>query len=313
MGDYGVSVPTNVRALSPVDLHSITNNQSLFQNSGEFRFDPNNMHHHDESNGIVNGINGGINGVHLNTEHGLTEKFIPKSPEVISLDEKHHTDSSDVNSVAVSLTQLGLTENNTNINNSIPTTLPSPSLWPGSNAGPSADDTCVNGMPGMNGGAITFQNFSQAPGTMLTPGLGLGPNDAQQQRRPITGQQGQAGNGIRPQQMFMNSSNKSYPAWSSAQQQQQAHGVWNPNMSPWNTQRRGLSQNVNPIGAPKKVPNSYILSPSKFRHNQFPGQMPMGGKQGLDALQGLSNEKDVSIYALYAVCVNTSMTVVKTS
>ena len=284
MGDYGVSVSSNIRSLSPVDLQSLNNhqNQSLFQNCGDF-INPTMQHHHPvESIGIVNGS---INGVHTATDNkpGIHDKFVIKNSKILSVEDKN-TNSSDVNSVAVSLTQLGLTENNTNINLSIPNTLPSPSLWSGSRNAPTADETCVNGIPGMNGGAITFQNFSSAPGTLVTPSLGMGPGDTHH-RRPITGQ---SGNGIRPQQqIFMNSSNKSYPAWSPAQQQ--THGVWNPNMSPWNTQHQALSQNVNPIGAPKKAPNSYIMSPSKFRQNQFPGQMPMEGNQGL------LNEKDVRI------------------
>ena len=116
MGDYGVGLASQVRSLSPVDLNVLSNNQSLFP-PGRGEIDPVNiMHqvHDDHHNGI--GMNGGINGVHLNTDNhsSLTDTFMQKKSEIICLDDKQ-SNSNDVNSVAVSLTQLGLSENNVNV------------------------------------------------------------------------------------------------------------------------------------------------------------------------------------------------------
>ena len=305
MGDYGIGLQANVRALSPVDFNQLTNNQSLFSPDPKMQ---------DETLAVKQ--NGDTS-----DQQALEDALKLKGQQPhqngddkVGLGQKNGTvDQNVVNSVANSLNQLGLSSGEP----AASTSTPGGNFW----STATADDTFIQGFQTLNG-AVTFQNFPPAPIFNNMAGLqqqqqqqqqhpGSGLNLQQQQaaqRRAITGQIGtqQAHNfplqrGMQSQNVFLNNS-KTYPTWSSAPQ----GSSWSQNIpNPWANMQgtRRTVPNLNPIGAPVKKAHSQqgqmnsamLISPSKFRRStSFPGQMQhtdMGNKPSLD-FPGYENQRE---------------------
>ena len=299
MGEYGLNLNCNDRALSPVDFNQLTNNQSLFS-PDPLALQPSSTMQdetlHDKT--AVKQQQLSPAGQEKSSEQDLQDPVMRKvkaEQENGIHEEKVHAHSNDsMNSVITSLNQLGLSEANAVVNSS----LAPPNYW---SAGTNTvtDDAFIQSFQPVNG-AVTFStNFAPPPSglfnTNMTPQMGMNLPQAQQQqqqaqqhRRAITGQQAFAGQRHhQSNQLFLQNNTKTYPTWSSAQQQQ--HSAWSQQQNqntvpPWgNIQQRRTVPNLNPIGAPvKKVhPNvnhpmnhSMVISPSKFRRSaSYPTQM----------------------------------------
>ncbi len=308
MGDYGLGLQSNVRALSPVDFNQLTNNHSLFSPDPKMQ---------DETLAVKqNGETSSDQQQAL--EDALKLKSHAAQQQQNGDDKVGHgygqnhqrngsVDQNVVNSVANSLNQLGLSSAGE----------PAASTTGGNFwSTATADDTFIQGFQTLNG-AVTFQNFPPAPifnnigmqqqGHQHGNGLNLQQQQAAQ-RRAITGQMNSHSQnahnfplGQRGQSQNMYS--KTYPTWSSAPQ----GSSWSQNQipNPWaNLQgNRRSVPNLNPIGAPVKKPNSpqsqmnsaMLISPSKFRRStSFPGQMQhsnMDNKPSMD-FPGLGDHRD---------------------
>ena len=313
MGDYGLGLNSNVRALSPVDFNQLTNNQSLFSpepiphNSNnhhqnytmqdETLVDKNGVKQHQISSNNTDNSSDQNHDVDINRK----SKNDGSSP---SFDDKKNVDA--VSSVTTSLSQLGLSSDP---NGAVISSLASaPNFW----STATADDTFIQGFP-VNG-TVTFQNFPPAHNQLYNSNMApqIGISMAQQQpppqtqRRAITAHHNFPQSQRQQQNMYLN--NKSYPQWSSAPQQQQSS--WSQQtqntLSPWaniQQQQRRSVPNLNPIGAPMKKPpthhpmnSSMMISPSKFRRStSYPGhlQAAIGTKPGLD-IAGLDDHRDAN-------------------
>lgn len=312
MGDYGLGLQANVRALSPVDFNQLTNNQSLFSPDPKMQ---------DETLAVKQ--NGESTSSQSDQQQQALEDALKlkgaqphqNGDDKVGLGQKNGTvDQNVVNSVANSLNQLGLSSGEP----AASTSTPGGNFW----STATADDTFIQGFQTLNG-AVTFQNFPPAPIFNNMAGLqqqqqpqqhhhSSGLNLHQQaaaQRRAITGQMGnpqQAHNfphqrGMQSQNMYLNNS-KTYPTWSSAPQ----GSSWSQNIpNPWANMQgtRRTVPNLNPIGAPVKKAQSQqgqmnsamLISPSKFRRStSFPGQRQhsdMGNQPSLD-YAGYENQRD---------------------
>ncbi|XP_074642587.1 cytoplasmic polyadenylation element-binding protein 3-like isoform X2 [Tubulanus polymorphus] len=313
MGDYGLGLNSNVRALSPVDFNQLTNNQSLFA--------PDILSNHHSSSSISS--SGSTNIINTSTTSTMQDETLASAmpmkkqgspqpqqqgqpaaqqspngdahPEQnsedllirksVSQNDEYVPDDRKIDAVTSPL-QLGLSAepNNTMLNS-----IAAPSFW----STATADDTFIQGFPAaMNG--VTFQNFPPTHNALFNanmagPQIGAvnAPQQQAPQRRAITGQHTAGFPPNMPQRqqqsnLFYNSS-KTYPTWSSAPQQSATWtGPQSQQMSPWGSmqQQRRSVPNMNPIGAQLQQqkknmgPSSVVISPSKFRRStSFPGQM----------------------------------------
>ena len=295
MGDYGFGLNTNDRALSPVDLNQLSNNQSLFSPEP---LPTNTINMQDETLAEKSAVKqqqlSSPNPDHSTDESlddSVTRKVNAEQNGRMAEDNRRVNMNDSVNSVITSLNQLGLSEPNSAVINLTNT----PSFW----STAAADDAFISEFQGMNG-TVAFQNFPPATNalfnTSLTapPQLGLGmpprqqqPPPPPQQRRAITGhhhhnfQQRQ-----HHSNMFLNNT-KAYPTWSSAPHQQSWAQQNQAGLNPWGNmqqQNRRSVPNLNPIGAPGgKKPfgqhpsvNSAMMVPqhSKYRRSSsYPGHM----------------------------------------
>ena len=335
MGDYSVNINANVRALSPVDFDQLANNQSLFspEHSPRDTMQDETLLEKSSVNNAKQqqlSSNNGPSG-----DHNINDSIVgkPKSEEndVSSEDKKNDL----INSVASSLNQLGLSDtNHANGSNGTPVTSSlggvgaTPSFW----SAATADDTFLQGFQTLNGvnGGLPYQNFSPNPNALfnanMPPQMGMNqmnvPPQQSSQRRAITGQhnvnfpQAQQQQQRQHQQtsLYMNNTNKTYPTWSSATQQNSWSQQGQTPMSPWNNiqqqQRRTGVPNMNPIGAQvrknlQSMNSSFGISPTKFnrRTTGFPGHMPppMGNKPGLDISNFEDNRDMGSLFGVQQV------------
>ncbi|XP_064630693.1 cytoplasmic polyadenylation element-binding protein 2-like isoform X2 [Lineus longissimus] len=308
MGDYGLGLNSNARALSPVDFNQLSNNQSLFSpeilppHTASTMQDetlcavkqkqPSPQPQQHQPNLQLSPNLGDPNSSQDPDEAFRKGKVEGSSPA--PEDRKNH------DGIVSSPLDLGLSDpgNNSMGMNSLAS---GPNFW----STGTADDTFIQGFPAMNGhGTVTFQNFPPAANPLFntnpTPQLqssmsNFGPqqhqqsaqhsHQSQQQRRAITGQHNfqQLQQQQRQQQsnLFYNST-KTYPTWSSAPQQ----SSWSSShqnqttINPWGSiqqQRRpgSVPNHVGPIGAQiqqkKNMNSSVLISPSKFRRStSFP-------------------------------------------
>ncbi|KAK3610414.1 hypothetical protein CHS0354_016593 [Potamilus streckersoni] len=281
MGDYGLGIHANIRALSPIDLNQFVNNQSLFSPDSS----PRTMQ--DET---------------------LLEKSASKQQQQTAGQEliqysvtEHNGDNSMIKNGKLNISNSGQDDKKSesvssalqlDASTTLLTSLASaPSFWAPPISG-AADDTFLQGFQSLNG-TVTFQQFPPSQNTVFTPGMSThmaNMNIPHQppQRRAITAQHNfpQRPAGPPQQQGLVMNTSKSYPTWSSAHQNQ------TQTLSPWTNfhqqqqqqyQRRSVpNMNLNPMAhAVKKTsfPHQFnqsmsIIAPSKFRRStSFPGQM----------------------------------------
>ena len=307
MGDYGFGLNTNDRALSPVDLNQLTNNQSLFSPEP---LPTNTINMQDETLAEKSAVKQQQLSS-PNPDHGTDTALDDSLARKVNAEQQNGRMSEDkgkpnmnesVNSVITSLNQLGLSEPSTAVNNLTNT----PSFW----STAATDDAFISEFQGMNG-TVAFQNFPPATNalfnTSLTAppqlGLGMPPRQQQpppqQQRRAITGHHHNFQQRQHHSNIFLNNT-KAYPTWSSAPHQQSWAQQNQAGLNPWGNmqqQNRRSVPNLNPIGAPGKKPfgprpsvNSAMLVPqhSKYRRSSsYPGHMQqqqpvIGTKMPLD-------------------------------
>ncbi|KAK2162807.1 hypothetical protein LSH36_91g04005 [Paralvinella palmiformis] len=332
MGDYGLELNSNDRALSPVDFSQLSS-QSMF--SAEPLDLPPTQHPTMQDDTLLEkpAVKQQISSnpeSPPSPDQCSDDSILRKAPK--SVTEKQHNgtqnkpeprkgnshtlsngNDSSVNSVITSLNQLGLSESTTNvINNSLASI---PSFW----STATTDDALIQqGFQTVNG--VTFQNFSPVPNPLFTAGLNpqlgmgvhTGPGSQQiasQQRRAITGQHSIGGQ--RQQASLFPNNSKNYAGWSTASQP----SSWSPqrqgNPNPWGSLQAGqrCSLNVpnvsqNSTQSAKKTSHnqsgvnpSMIISPSKFRRStSYPGNVQPGSvaspKTGLEYVS-LEDQRDV--------------------
>ena len=268
MGEFGTNTLTLARALSPVYLDHLANNQSLFspeppstvsvcQTMQDEQQSPNNLQ-------------------------------VSPNPGNISPDQSVDLISSK------SIKNVGIPEENGSHNQMgispicESTAVTTQSCW----STASADDTFLQGFQSLNG-TVTFQQFPPAPNSMFSAGL-PGMNVPPPQRRAITANHN---NSLRQNPNIVINNAKGYNWNTNAPQQTTFSGQQNPaTLSPWgnmqqqNQQRRSVP-NINALNPVKKgsfhqIPPSSFIAPSKFRRStSFPGQIhqaSLGIKPGFD-------------------------------
>lgn len=287
MGEYGLTLNSHVRCISPVDFNQLSYNQCSLSTEVS---PPRKMQ--DES--LLEKYAATKQAQQLptaNHENGLnnSDQIIRNDDSVL---RKGPTDGSSPISEdkknellnTVSPLQLGLSEPPATVvtsHSSAP-----PNYW----SSPTADETFLQGFQSLNG-TVTFQQFPPAPNAVFNAGVSphMGLTNAVPQhppnvipRRAITAHHNFPQNRQQPNAIINNS--KSYPAWSSAPQQSSWSGQNNQQttLSPWGSvvqQQRKSMPNMNPV-APIKKPNfphhinPSVFSPSKFRRStSFPGQI----------------------------------------
>lgn len=291
MGEYVFNLNSNVRPLSPAELHNNLNNTSLFF--------PNTMQDElllDKQAGHSAGVK---------QQHGQLSPSQERNNTEQTLDELSVSKSKSEGSSPVQFQQDR--RGNELIQN---TTLPSmpgmseqssvmtssPGFW---SAGTGGEDSYLqHRIPAVNG-TLQFQNFPPNPNPLFNSSSLLGgpqiqipqqqPPSIPQQRRAITGQhhnfpqQRQQQQQQQQQQSNLFLTTKSYTSWSNPQQstwsspQSQANvsPVWNNTMSMNSVNRRSVP-NLNPISPMAKKMGSQhmpMISPSKFRRStSLPGK-----------------------------------------
>ncbi|XP_013420563.1 cytoplasmic polyadenylation element-binding protein 2 isoform X1 [Lingula anatina] len=320
MGDYGVSLASNIRVLSPVGLNNLSNNQSLFSadivsSSTSTMQDHENRHETQVEKTVVS-----------------TEQSSPtpdsQSPEqnspcntvnVTQIESPQQQDEKNIESAAPAQTVVTTTEfvglvDPASVNSAMVNSLPSQAPW---SSAATIDDTFLQGFQALNG-TVTFQNFPPPTNPAMfntnvaPPQMSMGmPQQAQPPRRAITGgthnQFGQQRNqpGNMGNHVYVNNS-KGYPSWSNPphqswpghQQQQQQANMWGniqpnrrsvPNMPTFNPAQMG--------GSMRK--QNMFLTPSKFRRStSYPGHMQqppqMATKPGFETFSSVDEANSMN-------------------
>ncbi|XP_014680699.1 PREDICTED: cytoplasmic polyadenylation element-binding protein 3-like isoform X2 [Priapulus caudatus] len=296
MGEYVFNLNSNVRPLSPADLHNNLNNTFLFF--------PNTMQDElllDKPAGHSPGVkqqHGQLspNQERSNTEQTLDELSVGKSKSEGSSPVQFQQERRATELIQnTSLPTMAAMSEPSNAMTS------SPGFW---SSGTGADDSYMQPrIPAVNG-TLQFQNFPPNQNPLFNSSSLLGPQiqipqqqppSIPQQRRAITGQhhnfpqqrqqqqQQHQQHQQQPQQSNLFLTTKSYTSWSNPQQstwsspQSQANvsPVWNNTMSMNSVNRRSVP-NLNPISPmTKKMGGQHMpmISPSKFRRStSLPGK-----------------------------------------